>query len=177
MKVYLKKINQKPINFTQDELNEFISSLNPNDSIYLQYLKSKDYNETIPVYAFKDNFLTSINKYVENKVDNSLDKILVIYKIELNYFIVNLIDLSETKVASSIVHEDGEWVDTNNIEDSKFNDLINDRNVLKLGFEVWLEKNSAIPSQETQSNYVSAINTSQDKIWEGHLFYFYFIWG
>ena len=160
MEVYLKKINQKPISFLPQSLQDFTKSLNNSELIYLQNIDDEDDSIKIPLSSFDKDFQKSINDLINVK-NAEIGDILVIYKIELNYYIVKVINHQNLQNLPSI-SENGEWTDIVGTEYN--NSLIYDREILKLGFKTWLRKNSHIPSFDTQDNYVSAINTSKDKI-------------
>lgn len=133
MKVYLKKIDQKPLVLSEDSLKEFTTGLSENDTVYLQNLTDSEQTKKIEMTSFDESFNNDLNNFLQNKNCN----ILIIYQIKLNYYIINAIKVQEDEYNS--LSFDNKWIDTNDNNDAKYLQLIKNPEVLKLGFITWLK--------------------------------------
>lgn len=131
MKVYLKKINQKPLVLSEDELNKFTTGLSESDTVYLQNLTNSEQTK-IEITSFNESF----NNYLDNFLQNKDCNILIIYQIKLNYYIINVIKVQEDEYNS--LQFDNKWIDTNDNNDAKYLELIKNSEVLKLAFKEYL---------------------------------------
>ncbi|MBO7084359.1 hypothetical protein J6W20_00220 [bacterium] len=129
MEVYLKKISQTPIGFSENELKEFTNGLSSNETICLQYLTAK--NPTgVSVSSFNQSFNNYVNDFLMKDVN-----ILLIYKIKLNYLIINAIKAEPNQY--SFMQVNSIKIDTENLSESE-NALITNPSVLKTAYALYL---------------------------------------
>ena len=146
MKVYLKKIDQRPLVLSEDFLKEFTTGLNESDTVYLQNLTDSEQTKKIEMSSFNELF----NKYLNNFLQNKDCNILIIYQIKLNYYIVNAIKVQENEYNS--LQLDKTWIDTNDNNDAKYFELIKNPEVLKLALKEYF---NVVPQLHNITKYYS----------------------
>lgn len=166
MKVYLKKINQKLLVFSEDFLREFTDQLSENDAIYLQDLNSNPVSHPFSWFSSYDFY-----QYIMNliKVDNNeANNLLIIYQIKLNYYIVSVINIQTEEYNS--LQWSSMWIDTNEKLSQLENKLVANPEVLKLVFKVYFDvvpqlhdKNNYY-KESTQDNYLRALDMVDKKL-------------
>lgn len=166
MKVYLKKINQKLLVFSEDFLREFTDQLSENDAIYLQDLNSNPVSHPFSWFSSYDFY-----QYIMNliKVDNNeANNLLIIYQIKLNYYIVSVINIQTEEYNS--LQWSSMWIDTNEKLSQLENKLVANPEVLKLAFKVYFDvvpqlhdKNNYY-KESTQDNYLRALDMVDKKL-------------
>ena len=158
MEVYLKKINQTPISFSENELKEFTNGLSSNEKICLQYLTAKNLTR-VSISSFNQSFNNYVNGFLMNKDVN----ILLIYRIKLNYYIVNAIKAEPNQY--SFMQADSIKIDTENLSESE-NTLITNPSVLEEAYKLCLKIMPKLNGKDevnlhykpsTRSSYIRAL--------------------